>query len=88
MMRVVRSLLVGVTALAMLTTLSPAVAQAKPSDGIAMPGLCKAPYNVSSQRGFDVSRVATDRVVTFDRKRVVLDRKGWAAVQAILEYAD
>ena len=79
MMRVVRSLLVGVTALAMLTTVPPAVAQAKPSDGIAMPGLCRSPYNVASQRGFDVSRVAEDRIVTFDRKRVVLDRKGWAA---------
>ena len=82
-MRVVRSLLVGVTALATLTAVVPAVvpvvAHAKPSDGISMPGLCKGPYNAAAQRGFDVSRVSADRVVTFDRKRVKLDRKGWAS---------
>lgn len=79
MMRVVRSLLVGVTALATLMAVVPAVAQTKPSDGIAMPGLCKGPYNVAAQRSADVTRVVEDRVLTFDGQRVILDRKGWAA---------
>lgn len=78
-MRVMRSLLIGVTALATIATVAPAVAGPKPSDGIVMPGLCKAPYNVAAQRAADVSRVAEDRIVTFDGRRVVLDREGWAA---------
>lgn len=79
MMRVVRSLLVGVAALATAAAVLPAAVQAKPSDGIPMPGLCRAPYNVAIQRGVDVSRVAAQRIVVFDGQRVQLDRKGWAA---------
>ena len=55
------------------------IAQARPSDAVEMPGLCRSPYNVSHQRGFDVSRVASERVLVFDGRRVVLDRKGWRA---------
>lgn len=55
---------------------------AKPSDGVPMPGLCRSPYNTAHQRGFDVSRVASHRVVVFDGKRVKLDRRGWEADNA------
>jgi hypothetical protein len=83
MMRAGRRWLVGVVAAATMAVLAPgvtsSVAHAKPSDGIAMPGLCRAPYNVAIQRGTDVSRVAGSRVLTFDGQRVTLDRRGWAA---------
>jgi len=77
MMRVVRSLLVC-GALAASVLVAPPV-QAKPADSVSMPRTCKDSYNVASYRGFDVSKVATQRVVEFDGKRVSLDRKGWAA---------
>lgn len=76
-MRVVRSVLVGVTALATLVGVVPAVAQARPSDGVAMPSICRDSFNVASIRGYDVSRVASDRVVRYDGITVRLDRKGW-----------
>ena len=82
-MRAARRWLVGLAAAATLASLVPtataSLAREKPSDGIAMPGLCRAPYNVAAQRGTDVSRVASSRVVTFDGRRVTLDKRGWAA---------
>lgn len=77
LMRVLRSLLVGVTALATLTAVVPSVAHAKPSDGISMPVVCRDSFNTASMREPDVSRVATDRVVVYDGVTVRLDRKGW-----------
>lgn len=86
MMRVVRSLLVcGALAATLLvappvlTSPSTPSAQAKPADSVTMPRTCRDSYNVASYRGFDVSRVAEQRVVEFDGKRVTLDRKGWPA---------
>jgi hypothetical protein len=79
MMRGVRSLLAGLTAAATLMALAPTVVQAKPSDGISMPGLCRAPYNVAVQRAADVSRVAGQRILVLDGRRVNLKGKGWAA---------
>lgn len=81
-MRAPRSLLASLTAATILGSgiaAVPTTAQARPSDAIAMPALCRGPYNVAFQRGFDVSRVESDRVVEFDGRRVVLDRKGWQA---------
>jgi hypothetical protein len=67
-----------VAALAASLISIPAV-QAKPSDGVSIPGLCRSPYDVAMKRGVDVSRVASNRVVVFDGKKVVLDRSGWKA---------
>lgn len=85
-MRAARRLLIGIAAAAVTVSLLPAVtpspASARPSDAISMPGLCRAPYNVAFQRKADVSRVAASRILTFDGKRVTLDRRGWAASNA------
>lgn len=85
-MRVVRSLLVcGALAATLLvappvlTSSSTSSAQAKPADSLTMPRTCRDSYNVAAYRGFDVSRVADQRIVEFDGRRVTLDRKGWPA---------
>jgi hypothetical protein len=82
-MRAARRFLIGVAAAATVASLIPtataSMAREKPSDGISMPGLCRSPYNVAIQRRTDVSRVADDRVLTFDGRRVKLDKSGWAA---------
>lgn len=74
---------IAVAALALAVSIPGLVASpgasAKPSDTVPMPALCRGGYDVAAQRKADVSQVASDRVVVFDGKRVVLDRKGWTA---------
>ncbi len=76
MMRWLGALLAGAF---IATALVASPAQAKPSDGVSMPGLCRSPYNTAHQRGFDVTRVASNRTLVFDGRRVELTRRGWAA---------
>ncbi|MDP4715002.1 MAG: hypothetical protein NWS04_04035 [Candidatus Nanopelagicales bacterium] len=76
MMRWLSTCVVAALAATLLTV---PTASAKPSDGIAMPGLCRSAFNVASQRGYDVSRVASQRTMIFDGQRVRLNPEGWAA---------
>lgn len=57
-------------------------ASARPSDSVKIPGLCNASYNVATARGFDVSKVASKRVVIYDGVTVSLTSNGWAASYA------
>jgi Heparinase II/III-like protein len=57
----------------------PAV-HAKPSEGLSLPRYCAAPFNVAAQRGYDISRVAAERILTLDGVRVRLDATGWVTV--------
>ena len=73
-----RSLILCVTASVLLLAGIPGARAAAPDD-VRVPGHCRAPYSTALEWGFDVSRVASARVVVLDGKRVRLDRKGWAA---------
>lgn len=55
-------------------------AQARPSDDVNIPGICNSAYNVASLRGYDVSKVAEDRVLVYDGVKVRLEGDGWSTV--------
>jgi hypothetical protein len=71
-------LVVGATA-ALAGSLLASPAAARPSDSVDLPGLCNASFNVASARGYDVSKVASQRVVIYDGVKVRLTPDGWAA---------
>ena len=76
MRRAVRVLGV-LAALALTVGAVQAPAVARPSDHVTMPGLCNSPFNVASMRGYDISRVESDRILVYDGVQVKLDRQGW-----------
>ena len=53
------------------------MAREKPSDGISMPDWCRSRTTSRSSGGPMSRAVADDRVLTFDGRRVKLDKSGW-----------
>lgn len=77
MMRLTSGLLSTFAVAALAAGMLAVPAQAKPADDVKIPGICNSAYNVASARGFDVSEVASRRVLTYDGVKVKLDKSGW-----------
>lgn len=79
---VVRGLgVVSVAALLAASLVAPP-ASARPTDIPDMPTHCRSAYKSSVQWKADVRRVASERVLTFDGRRVELRGRGWEASSA------